>query len=222
MPVRTFLEIARPTDEPVPAVPAPAGLELVPWSADLDEEARLAHVEAFADHWGSEPRSAEEWAQWYTGHRAFRPDLSVLAVDRASGQVASLVLIAAYPQDWDRVPGGGVDQHRRHPSRVARQGRGPLAHGRRAPRIAAADTGFVRAILGVDSENPTGALRVYREPRLPRTSAPSPPCRDHRCTDLRSERPVSEALTRRGGAHPRHRSRLRSGVAQVIGQVQPG
>jgi mycothiol synthase len=29
-------------------------------------------------------------------------------------------------------------------------------------RIAAADDGFERAILGVDSENPTGALRVYR------------------------------------------------------------
>ena len=29
-------------------------------------------------------------------------------------------------------------------------------------RIAAADDGFERAILGVDAENPTGALRVYR------------------------------------------------------------
>ena len=29
-------------------------------------------------------------------------------------------------------------------------------------RIAAADDDFERAILGVDAENPTGALRVYR------------------------------------------------------------
>jgi ribosomal protein S18 acetylase RimI-like enzyme len=29
-------------------------------------------------------------------------------------------------------------------------------------RIAEAEDGFQRAILGVDSENPTGALRVYR------------------------------------------------------------
>ena len=98
--MRHFLELARPVTVPVSPVPAPAGLELVPWSAELDEEARLAHVEAFEDHWGSEPRSAEEWAQWYTGHRSFRPDLSVLAVDPASGEVAALVLCAAYPQDW--------------------------------------------------------------------------------------------------------------------------
>ena len=68
-PVRHFLEIARPTREPLADVAAPAGLELVPWSAELDEGARLAHLEAFEDHWGSEPRTVEEWTQWYTGHR---------------------------------------------------------------------------------------------------------------------------------------------------------
>ena len=95
--------------------------------------ARLAHVESFEDHWGSEPRTVEEWTQWYTGHRAFRPDLSVLAVEPASGEVVSLVLCAAYPQDWVTVPGRGVDQHGRHPARVARQGRGVVAHDRVAP-----------------------------------------------------------------------------------------
>jgi mycothiol synthase len=161
-PVRTFLELARPTRVPVPPTPAPAGLELVPWNAELDEAARLAHTEAFADHWGSEPRSAEEWAQWYTGHRAFRPDLSVLAVERASGQVAALVLTAAYPQDWARLPREAWINT--VGTRRAWRGQGVarwcMAEVHR--RIAAADTGFVRAILGVDAENPTGALGLYR------------------------------------------------------------
>jgi mycothiol synthase len=161
-PVRTFLELARPTSEPVTPVPAPAGLELVPWSADLDEEARLAHTEAFADHWGSEPRSAEEWAQWFTGHRAFRPDLSVLAVEEATGQVAALVLTAAYPQDWERLPREAWINT--VGTRRAWRGRGVarwcMADVHR--RIAEADTGFERAILGVDAENPTGALGLYR------------------------------------------------------------
>lgn len=161
-PVRMFFELARPTREPVPPAPAVPGLELVPWSPEVDEAARLCHVEAFADHWGSEPRSAEEWAQWYTGHRCFRPDLSVFAVDEASGEVAALVLTAAYPQDWDRVPCEAWINT--VGTRRAWRGKGVarwlMADVHR--RIAAADTGFERAILGVDAENPTGALHLYR------------------------------------------------------------
>jgi ribosomal protein S18 acetylase RimI-like enzyme len=161
-PVRTFLELARPVTLPVTPTAAPPGLELVPWSPDLDEAARLAHTEAFQDHWGSEPRSAEEWAQWYTGHRSFRPDLSVLALDPASGQVAALVLTAAYPQDWERLPPEAWINT--VGTRRAWRGKGVArwlmddVH----QRIAAADDGLERAILGVDSENPTGALGLYR------------------------------------------------------------
>jgi mycothiol synthase len=161
-PVRHFLEIARPTSAPVPDLAAPPGLELVTWSAAIDEEARRAHTESFADHWGSEPRTREEWEQWYTGHRAFRSDLSVLAVEPASGEVASLVLIASYPQDWTTVP---VEAWiNTVGTRRSWRGKGVaswlLAESLR--RVAAADDGFERAILGVDAENPTGALRVYR------------------------------------------------------------
>jgi len=161
-PVRNFLEIARPTVEPLDEAPVPAGLELVPWSPELDEHARLAHVESFADHWGSEPRTREEWTQWYTGHRGFRPDLSLLAVDAASGDVASLVLCAAYPQDWVTVP---VEAWvNTVGTRRAWRGKGAASWliTEALRRIEAADDGFERAILGVDAENPTGALRVYR------------------------------------------------------------
>lgn len=162
-PVRRFLEVARSTADAVPELPAVAGLELVPWSTDLDEEARLAHREAFADHWGSEPRSREAWEQWYTGHRSFRPDLSILAIEPASGQVASLVLTAAYPQDWELLP---VEAWvNTVGTRRAWRGKGVarwlLADVLR--KIAASDTGFQRTILGVDAENPTGALRLYRD-----------------------------------------------------------
>jgi mycothiol synthase len=161
-PVRLFLEIARPTNEAVPEIAAPAGLELVPWSAELDEGARSAHTESFADHWGSEPRTREEWEQWYTGHRGFRSDLSVLAVEPASGEVVALVLISCYPQDWATVP---IEAWiNTVGTRRAWRGKGVaswlMADSLR--RIAAADDGFERAILGVDAENPTGALSVYR------------------------------------------------------------
>ena len=162
-PVRRFLEIARPVGDAVPDLPSPAGLELVPWCPELDEGARLAHVESFADHWGSEPRTREEWNQWYTGHRAFRSELSVLAVDAATEEVVSLVLCAAYPQDWVQTP---VEAWvNTVGTRRAWRGKGVarwvLAESLR--RVAAADDGFERAILGVDAENPTGALRLYRD-----------------------------------------------------------
>lgn len=161
-PVRHFVEVARSVAEPPPDPSAPEGLDLVPWSDALDEAVRLAQVEAFADHWGSEPRTREEWVQWYTGHRSFRPDLSMVAVDPVSGQVASLVLCAAYPQDWDVVPVEAwistVGTRRAWRGKgVARWVLADVLH-----RIAAADDGFERAILGVDEENPTGALRLYR------------------------------------------------------------
>ena len=162
-PVRRFLELGRPTALAVPLLPAPVGLDLVPWSGELDEAARLAHQEAFADHWGSEPRSAEEWAQWYTGHRSFRPELSVVAVEPASGEVAALVLTAAYPQDWDLGP---VEAWiNTVGTRRAWRGQG-VARWLMAEvlrRVATDGTGFERTILGVDAENPTGALRLYRD-----------------------------------------------------------
>lgn len=161
-PVRRFLELVRPTSEPLDALPAPDGLQLAGWSEDLDEGVRDAHGDSFLDHWGSEPRTEEEWRQWYTGHRSFRSDLSVLAVDVASGDVAGFVLCSAYPQDWATVP---VEAWINSVgTRRSWRGKGVARWLLTASleRIAASDTGFERSILGVDSENPTGALQLYR------------------------------------------------------------
>lgn len=161
-PVRRFLEVARPVDVPVATTAPPAGLELVPWSTELDEATRLAHVEAFADHWGSEPRTQDEWRQWYTGHRSFRQDLSVVAVDAASGDVVAFVLCAAYPQDWTSAPREAwiTSVGTRRAWRGKGVARWLLSDS--LARVTRADTGFERAILGVDADNPTGALHLYR------------------------------------------------------------
>jgi ribosomal protein S18 acetylase RimI-like enzyme len=160
-PVRRFLELARPVGGDLPDAAVPRGLSMLPWAPAWDEPARAAHTDAFADHWGSEPRTREEWEQWYTGHRGFRPDLSVVLVDDA-GAVQSLVLCAAYPQDWHAEP--RELWINTVATRRTWRGRGAA----RAALIAvlaaggAAADGFERAILGVDSENPTGAVGVYR------------------------------------------------------------
>lgn len=160
--LRRFLEVARPVDLPIPHVEPPAGLVLEPWSPQLDEAVRDAHRDAFVDHWGSEPRTEEEWRQWYTGHRAFRQDLSLLAVDPFDKSVVGFVLCAAYPQDWELVPREAWINS--VGTRRAWRGRGVARWllSESLSRTASSDTGFERAILGVDADNPTGALGLYR------------------------------------------------------------
>lgn len=161
-PVRRFLELARPTAAPLEPTPPVDGLSLRPWTPDVDEAARAAHADSFRDHWGSEPRTAEEWRQWYTGHRAFRPDLSTVAVDDR-GEVAALVLCAAYPLDWAAGVAPVEAWITTVGTRRAWRGRGVarwvLSHA--LGLVATADTGFERAVLGVDADNPTGARRLY-------------------------------------------------------------
>lgn len=161
-PVRRFLEVARAVSVPLEPVAPPAGVVLEPWTPALDEGARDAHRDAFADHWGSEPRTEEEWRQWYTGHRAYRDDLSVLAVDPADGAVVAFALCAAYPQDWDLVPREAWINS--VGTRRGWRGRGVAQWllTEVLQRVASSATGFERAILGVDADNATGALRLYR------------------------------------------------------------
>ncbi len=73
------------------------------------------------------------------------------------------MLCAAYPQDWATAP---VEAWiNTVGTRRAWRGKGVarwvLAETLRL--VATADDGFERAILGVDAENPTGALRLYRD-----------------------------------------------------------
>ena len=162
-PIRRFLKLARPTADPLPTIEPVPGLCLVPWHDDLDAATRVAHGEAFLDHWGSEPRSEAEWRQGYTGHRGFRPDLSAVAVDHA-GEVAAFVLTAAYPLDWETGVApveAWINTVGTRPSwRKRGVGRWVLAHV--LEQVANSKTGFERAMLGVDAENPTGALVLYR------------------------------------------------------------
>jgi GNAT superfamily N-acetyltransferase len=95
--------------------------------------------------------------KWRTGAK---PTCSASAA--ASGDVAALVLCVAYPQDWHREPVEAwvSPVGTRRAWRGKGVGRWLLAEALR--RVAAADDGFERAMLGVDEENPTGALRLYR------------------------------------------------------------
>ncbi|MFF2451098.1 GNAT family N-acetyltransferase [Isoptericola sp. NPDC058082] len=164
---------------PVPDV-ALDGLRLVPLADDLDEPARLAHNDAFRDHWGSEPQTPE---QWRSGRSTYAPEWSFVVVDPAPDVAALLAdprtdgeTAAALRAGEPLVVGYHVAARftadfavRGHPFgyteilgvRRAYRGRkvavALLAAGMRA---FAAD-GMAVAALDVDTQNPSGAHGLY-------------------------------------------------------------
>ena len=83
--VRYFTEMERPLSG-LPRPAPPRGVVVVPFSPELGEAVRLAHNEAFADHWGSEARSPEKW-RYFLNHESFRPGLSSVALGGVGGGV---------------------------------------------------------------------------------------------------------------------------------------
>jgi mycothiol synthase len=160
---RWYTDLRRPVTDPPAAPELPDGVRLVPFSPDLDERVRLAHNEAWLDHWGSYPRTAEKWRAWVTGHRNFRRDLSHVALATAAGgppQVAGYVVNSTFEQDWPAqgfTEGWSLLVGVRRPWR----GRGVATALLIASIGSFAAAGLQSAGLDVDSENPTGALQLY-------------------------------------------------------------
>ena len=157
--VRYYNEMHRPLKDGFPAVVLDEGLDLVGFGPELHEAVRLAHNEAFRDHWGSEPRDEEGWG--FVVHDPLaRPDLSAVVVEQSTGKVVGYQLAS-----HDAVSAGsrGYKEGYTDLLGVRREFRGRgvaqalLADAMR--RFAAA--GMDRASLDVDSENPTGARALY-------------------------------------------------------------
>jgi mycothiol synthase len=138
----------------------PDGFAFSTWEGVDHDEVRAAHNAAFVDHPGFTPWSAEMWSQWVAGSRNFRPALSLLVRDREGG-------IAAYLQTSEYDAFQEVTGIRE--AFVAKVG---TLRAHRHQGIAGTmlwkalndyrDAGLERAQLDVDSENPTGALGIYR------------------------------------------------------------
>jgi len=148
---RSWLTMLRTLPGEALDLPVPTGVEV---RAPHDEDAeatRLAHLAAFADHWGSAPVPPERWNSWWTSHTARRAQ-STIALDETS-------TVLAYVVASEDIPG---ELH------VALVGTRPEARGRGLARAvlartiaAAAEAGYARAKLEVDAESLTGAARLY-------------------------------------------------------------
>lgn len=157
--VRYFTEMSRPLDGDLPAADLPDGMEFATFNAGISDAVRRAHNEAFQDHWGSEPRNKERWG-FTVGHPEFRPEWSFAVMDTASGEVAAYQLASFDPESKDIH---GYTEGYTMLLGVRRNWRGrrlaPAMLGEAMRRFRA--DGMEHAGLGVDTENPSGALGLY-------------------------------------------------------------
>ncbi|GAA1184327.1 GNAT family N-acetyltransferase [Ornithinimicrobium humiphilum] len=149
--VRWFNLLERPLGD-VPEVPEVEGVSFVVPQPEHEEPVRVAHNEAFRDHWGSGPSAPEPWHDHWTT-RAARQDVSTLAVSE-DGEVLAYVLCGEYqPRELYVNLVGTVPQAR---------GRGIAAAALLTTIAAASRSGAYDTIqLDVDSDSITGATRLY-------------------------------------------------------------
>lgn len=158
-PTRYFAALRRDLGEPVDDVRAGEGIRVEVLRSERVDEVRAARNDAFRDHWGSQPRSEEEW-RVFASSAVFRMDLSVIAVDEASDRVVGFVLAEVNEADWQgqgfssvHVPLVGVVRGHR--------GRGVAKALLAAHFIAARAARLEYSTLEVDAASPTGAFALY-------------------------------------------------------------
>jgi ribosomal protein S18 acetylase RimI-like enzyme len=149
----------RDLSQPIPDEHAPDGLTLRNFSSELGMGARQALNESFADHWSFEPVSEEDWQMFFMGRSDFRPDLTFIAME--GDEVAGICLNVVNRETNERqgVREGWIqDLGVRRAWRKRGVASALLCESMRAFKADGLDC----AMLGVDAENPTGALGLYQ------------------------------------------------------------
>ncbi|MEY3978168.1 MAG: hypothetical protein RLZZ284_1024 [Actinomycetota bacterium] len=156
-PIRYFADLHRPLlDVPQPR-PVP-GIRIAKWDLARNEEARIAKNDAFRDHWGSTPVTEEWWATGTTGFGS-RIDLSLFALNELD-EIVGYLLTHRFDND-DELLGTKYAWVNNVGTLKAWRGKG-IASALISTALAAyRDDGLNMAALGVDSDNPTGAYRLY-------------------------------------------------------------
>ena len=157
--VRWFFEMERPgIDRDLPAIPdLPDGLEARGVGPDEMWKLWTADVEAFQDHWGGFDGSEENFRRWMQ-RPTFRPELIVAAW--AGDEVAAGVVNTIYAGENEQLGTrrGWLDSvFTRREWRRRGVARALIA---RSLHLLAAE-GMDTALLGVDADNPSGALGLY-------------------------------------------------------------
>jgi ribosomal protein S18 acetylase RimI-like enzyme len=157
--VRYSFEMVRSDLENIPDLPLPEDLEVRPVEPEQIPVIWAAAKEAFRDHWGF---SEEEWdrelSEWKEAP-TFQPHLWQVAWD--GDQVAGMVqnfVNEAENEEYGRLRGYTEGICVRRPWRRQGLAKALIARSFRLLK----ELGMEEAALGVDADNPNGALQLYQ------------------------------------------------------------
>lgn len=154
---RYGFEMRRRIDDPIPAAELPDGLEVRLVRAEQHRTIWDADVEAFRDHFEASVRTEADYEQWITSPTL---DTSLWQVAWDGDEVAGSVMTSINAEENEKL---GLNIAWLDHISVRR----PWRKRGVASALIASTLGILRergmdiAALGVDAENPTGALRVY-------------------------------------------------------------
>jgi ribosomal protein S18 acetylase RimI-like enzyme len=155
--VRRGYHMIRPLSEPVIETPLPAGLEVRPAIIEHLRQIWDANQEAFRDHWGYIQSGEQDFQAWLEDPEL---DLSYYQVAWEGDQVAGMVLAFINPhenEEYRRKRGYTEGIAVRRPWRRQGLARALLTRAMRVLK----EAGMEEAALGVDTQNLSGALRLY-------------------------------------------------------------
>jgi mycothiol synthase len=157
--VRYFFRMARDLSQPIPELEFPVGYTVRAVSTEEDIEKWVGVFnQSFIDHWNHHPTTVEEHKHYLT-EKDYRSDIDLVAVAE-DGTFAAFChcKIDTNANETRGVKEGwiGVLGSRRGYRKFG-LGKGMLLMGMRKLK----EVGMETAILGVDAENPSGALGLY-------------------------------------------------------------
>ena len=158
-PARWFYDMVAPSLVGVEAPPMPAGIELRPPTRDQYRRIWEAEAEAFRDHWGEAEWTEAGWERFDANPQHADPSMWRIGWD---GDEIAGVVVTVVPEEEN-------ERHARRRVYVAsvsvrrRWRRRGLARALLAGSLVAArESGYTSASLGVDTDSPTGATDLYR------------------------------------------------------------
>jgi mycothiol synthase len=155
--VRYGFEMARSFDEPIPDRPLPKGVEVRSVAPEQYHQVFAAMNEAFRDHWSHSESTKDDYQRWINSP-SFQPQLWQVAW--AGDEVAGMVLNFIdrdYNENFKRQRGWTESISVRRAWRKQGLAKALIVRSMRLLK----QQGMTEAGLGVDAQNPNGALRLY-------------------------------------------------------------
>lgn len=158
--VRYGYSMVRPNLENIPDVPMPEGLEVRPVRTEDLRAIWEAEVEAFRDHWGADEPQDGDYDRWLKD-TFFQPEVWVVGWDTSTNEVAGMVrtfIDEDANREFNRKRGYTENISVRRPWRRRGLARALMARSFQIQK----DRGMTDTALGLDAQNPNGALDLYK------------------------------------------------------------